>query len=61
MIRSPGNTTWARISGCEAISGIFAILFGVFGVRRTVEQLVDSMDAVHLPGVVLEAISNIDL
>ena len=51
--------------GLEALGGICAILFGVFGVRRTLEQLVDSIDAADLPGVVLEAIleavSNIDL
>jgi hypothetical protein len=50
--------------GVEAIGGIFAVLFGAFGVRRTVEQVVDSFSA-DLAEIILEAvieaISNIDL
>jgi hypothetical protein len=53
------------VQGIEAVSGIFAILFGSFGVRRTVSHIVDSIDAVDLVGGVLEAVvdavSNIDL
>ncbi|MEY3897195.1 MAG: hypothetical protein RLZZ214_2716 [Verrucomicrobiota bacterium] len=53
------------IQGIEAVCGIFAILFGSVGVRRTLSHLVDSFDAVDLVGSVLEAvgeaISNIDL
>jgi hypothetical protein len=51
--------------GLEAIGGILAILFGAFGIRRTLSQLVDSLGATDLPGIVLEAIfaivSEIDL
>ena len=53
------------VQGLEAVSGIFAILFGSFGVRRTLSHIVDSVDAVDLVGSVLEAVgdalSNIDL
>jgi hypothetical protein len=49
----------------EAIGGVVAILFGAFGIRRTLSRVVDSIDAVDLVGTVLEAIgeaiSNIDL
>ena len=53
------------VQGLEAVAGIFAILFGSFGVRRTFSHIVDSVDAVDLVGSVLEAVgdavSNIDL
>lgn len=53
------------LQGIEAVSGIFAILFGSFGIRRTLSHIVDSIDAVDLVGSVLEAVgdalSNIDL
>ena len=53
------------VQGLEAVAGILAILFGAFGIRRTLSQLVDSFDAPDLPGIVLEAIiaivSEIDL
>lgn len=53
------------VQGLEAVSGIFAILFGSFGIRRTLSHIADSFDAVDLVGSVLEAVgdalSNIDL
>lgn len=53
------------VQAIEAVSGVFAILFGSFGVRRTLSHIVDSIDAVDLVGSVLEAVvdavSNIDL
>lgn len=53
------------VQGLEAVAGIFAILFGSLGVRRTFSHIVDSVDAVDLVGSVLEAVgdavSNIDL
>jgi hypothetical protein len=53
------------IQGIEAVTGIFSILFGSFGIRRTLSHIVDSFDAVDLVGSVLEAVgeavSNIDL
>jgi ammonia channel protein AmtB len=53
------------VQGLEAVAGILAILFGAFGIRRTLSQLVDSFDATDSPGIVLEAIiaivSEIDL
>lgn len=56
------------IRGLEAVCGIFSILFGAFGVRRTLSQLVDSvhpLDAADLAGSVVEmignAVSDIDL
>ena len=49
----------------EVISGIFAILFGAFGIRRTLSHVLDSVDAIDLAGSILksiaEAVSNIDL
>jgi hypothetical protein len=52
----PSEST--AIQGMEAISGIFAILFGAFGVRRTLSHVVDSIDAVDLAGSVLEAVAD---
>jgi len=46
------------VQGIEAVSGIFAILFGSFGVRRTLSHLVDSVDAIDLVGTVLEAVGD---
>lgn len=46
------------VQGIEAVSGIFAILFGSFGVRRTLSHVVDSIDAVDLAGSVLEAVAD---
>ena len=46
------------VQGIETVSGIFAILFGSFGVRRTLSHVVDSIDAVDLAGSVLEAVAD---
>lgn len=46
------------IQGMEAISGILAILFGSFGIRRTLSHLLDSEDAVDLAGSILEMIAD---
>lgn len=49
----------------EVISGIFAILFGAFGIRRTLSHVLDSVDSIDLAGTIVEliaeAVSNIDL
>ena len=49
----------------EVISGILAILFGAFGIRRTLSRVLDSCDSIDLAGSILEmiaeAVSNIDL
>ena len=53
------------IQGMEAVFGILAVLFGSFGIRRTLSHLLDSIDAVDLAGSILEmiadAVSSIDL
>lgn len=53
------------IQGLEAIGGIFSILFGAFGIRRTLSRLLESVDSIDLAGSILklvtEAVSNIDL
>jgi prepilin signal peptidase PulO-like enzyme (type II secretory pathway) len=58
-------STAGSIRGLEAVSGIFSILFGAFGIRRTLSHVLDSMDAVDLASVIGEviadALSNIDL
>ena len=46
------------IQGLEAVSGILAILFGSFGIRRTLSHLLDSVDAVDLAGSILEMIAD---
>lgn len=46
------------VQGIETVSGIFAILFGSFGVRRTLSHVVDSIDAVDLAGSALEAVAD---
>jgi peptidoglycan/LPS O-acetylase OafA/YrhL len=52
------------VQGLEAVAGILAILFGAFGVRRTLSQVADSFSTGDWIGTVLEAvgeaISNID-
>lgn len=57
---SPSNV----VEGIEAISGIFSILFGCFGIRRTLSHFVDSASSDFL-GTILElvadAVSGIDL
>jgi hypothetical protein len=49
----------------EVVTGIFAILFGAFGIRRTLSHVLDSVDGIDLAGSILEmiaeAVSNIDL
>lgn len=51
--------------GIEAIAGIFSLLFGIFGIRRTLSHILDSWDAADSAGTILEligeAVSNIDL
>ena len=61
-------STSGSVRGLEAVSGIFAILFRAFGVRRTLSHLLDSVnptDAVDLAGSIVElvanAVSDIDL
>jgi hypothetical protein len=53
------------VQGIEAICGIFSIIFGIFGIRRTLSHLLDSFDAPDLVGgilkMIVEAVSNIDL
>ena len=44
------------IRGVEAVSGIFSLLFGVFGIRRTLGQLFESFDVLDLAGTVVEAV-----
>ncbi len=49
------------IRGLEVVSGIFCVLFGAFGVRRTLSNLLDSvnsLDAVDLAGHLVDAIAN---
>lgn len=49
------------IRGLEAISGILLILFGLFGIRRTLSQILDSvqpLDAINLVGELVDAIAN---
>lgn len=49
----------------EGVSGGILLLFGTFGIRRTLGQVLDSCDAVDLVGSIIEtvadAVSNIDL
>jgi hypothetical protein len=53
------------IQGLEAVAGIFSILFGAFGIRRTLSNILESVDAFDFAGTVVEliadAVSNIDL
>lgn len=46
------------IQGIEAITGILAILFGAFGIRRTLESVLDSMDAGNAVESILELIGD---
>jgi hypothetical protein len=46
------------IQGFEAIIGILAILFGAFGIRRTLERVLDSMDAGNAVEIILELIGD---
>lgn len=49
----------------EGICGGFLLLFGIFGIRRTLEQLLNTYDGGELIGSIIEgimdAVSNIDL
>lgn len=51
------------VQALEILGGIFSLLFGSFGIRRTLSQVLESMDAIDLAGVVVdligEALSNI--
>ena len=53
------------IQGLEVLAGIFSMLFGAFGIRRTLSQILDTMDSIELAEVIVqlivEAVSNIDL
>jgi hypothetical protein len=53
------------IQGLEVLGGIFAILFGAFGIRRTLSRIIDSVDGIEITGhvlkVIVEAVSCIDL
>ncbi len=44
------------IQTLEVVTGILAILFGAFGIRRTLERVVDSIDAADVVGSILEMI-----
>lgn len=49
----------------EGIFGALLLIFGIFGIRRTLGQVLDSFDGVDLVGTIIEtvadAVSNIDL
>jgi len=53
------------VQGLEVLVGIFSMLFGAFGIRRTLSQTLDTLDSIELADVVVqliaEAVSNIDL
>lgn len=56
------------IKTAEVLAGIMSLLFGIFGIRRTLSNLLDSLDVVNPVDVVGgvidligEAISSIDL
>ncbi len=53
------------VQALEAVAGVFTILFGAFGIRRTLSNVLDSVDAIDFTSVVIDAIgeviSNIDL
>jgi hypothetical protein len=46
------------IQGLEAFIGVFALLFGMFGVRRTLSNVLDSFESVDLVEGILEVIGN---
>lgn len=46
----------SAIRWVEAISGVFSLLFGIFGIRRTIGNLLETLDVVDLAGTVVEAI-----
>ncbi len=53
----PAASDAARVA--EAIVGIFATLFGVIGIRRTFDRVLDTYDAADLVGTVLEAVGEV--
>ena len=53
----PAASDAARVT--EAIGGAFAILFGAFGIRRTLSRVVDSIDGADLVDAALEAIGEV--
>jgi hypothetical protein len=58
----PAASDGARFT--EAVFGILSFLFGVIGIRRTLDRVVETSDAADLVGTVIEAvgavISNLD-
>ncbi len=46
------------IQGIEAVYGTFAILFGAIGIRRTLDRVIDSLDATDAVGSILELIGD---
>ena len=46
------------VQGLEAIGGIFAVLFGAFGIRRTLSHVLDSVDALDLAEVLVDLIAD---
>jgi hypothetical protein len=58
-------STSNAIQGVEAVSGILAICFGAFGVRRTLSELLSNLNPLDFAEVVVEliahALSGIDL
>jgi hypothetical protein len=58
----PAASDGARFT--EAVFGILSFLFGVIGIRRTLDRVVETSDAEDLVGTVIEAvgavISNLD-
>ena len=53
------------IQALEILAGFFFILFGAFGIRRTLSQVLETADSIDIAGSILEiigeAVSNIDL
>ncbi|MGL4399390.1 MAG: hypothetical protein ACRCXD_05955 [Luteolibacter sp.] len=53
----PATSDGARAT--EAVVGVLATLFGAIGIRRTLDQVVDTYDAADLVGTVLEAVGEV--
>lgn len=53
------------VQALEFIGGIFSFVFGIFGVRRTLSNVVDALEPLEFAGQVIEliadAVSGIDL
>lgn len=56
FISWPADDTVVR--SIEAISGVFLLLFGAFGIRRTLDQVLDASCAIDAAGSIIEAIAN---